>query len=73
MNRRKHRPEPGTSALIPYRQGFARGWLGLSSDHDYQPGSAFADAFLTGYRVGQRESLRYVPNFGAQSMRGRRP
>ena len=72
-NRRRPTMDPQTSALIPYRQGFARGWLGLSMEHDYEPGSALAGAFLTGYRMGLRESLLYAPKHGAQSLREPKP
>jgi len=62
-------PKSGTHALLPYRDGFGRGWLGLSAEHDYEPGSAEATAFAIGYRIGKRESLRYAPAFGAQKYR----
>lgn len=62
-------PYRGVSALHAYRQGFARGWLGLSTEHPYEHGSALAGAFLVGYRVGTRESLEHAPKHGAQSLR----
>jgi hypothetical protein len=66
------RLEKGSSSLVPYRRGYAAGWLGLpNDDHDYPADSPEAHAFAVGYRVGKRESMRYAPKFGAQSMRAK--